>query len=88
MDKDKVTYACLQLVFLPLPDLHFIFLEGPSVAISAQRWTSRLTLRSDVSGDAVQFTLLCRLTLGVVLSEVTVGFSVRRTAFLYPQVCK
>ena len=78
----KVMRRHSQFVFLPFPDLLFIFFDAPSGSESPQRGTSKLTLLSEGSGDGELFTLLCRLTLGVVLFEVIGGLSVRKTAFL------
>ena len=48
------------------------------------RLSETLTGPKERSGEGVLLTLLARLTLGVVVEEVTAGLSNRRTASLYP----
>ena len=64
--------------------LHRISVEPPSCSALEQRPRETLTRLRVGSGDGVLLTLLCRLTLGVVVVELTAGFSSLKTALRYP----
>ena len=70
--------------FLPFDGFAQTFFDLPSCSLLGQRLRATLIRFNGRSGDDVLFTLLVRLTLGVVVVEDTTGLSSRKTALLYP----
>ena len=69
--------------FSPFPAFELFIFVTFSWAASEQRLKDTITLPKVRSGDGLLCTLRARLTLGVVVFDVTIGLSYCKTAFRY-----